>query len=77
MDLVYYYDDFHSDPMNGQIEQDCNICGHGARFLRCKLVSLHYQKDAVWIGYEEIEIKRRIGGDRSDSISSIFICLYV
>ena len=64
LDLVYYYDDFYSDPMNGQIEQDCNLCSHGARVLRCKLLSFHRQEDAMWIAYEEINrFQRRIEQD--------------
>jgi hypothetical protein len=56
VDPIYYYDDFYSDPMNRQDEQDYYLYCHGTRFLWRQLLSFYSKKDEVWIRYKKVNI---------------------
>ena len=53
MDLVYHHDDFHSDPMNGQTQQNHHFYGDGDGLFRRQLLSFHRQENALRISHEK------------------------
>ena len=57
---ISYYDDIHSDSMNGQIEQNHYFYRHGSGFFRRQLLSFHCQKNALRIDAREKQLKENI-----------------